>query len=258
MYCGPGNKFGWSFNMFMVLEFIKNRDYENNKKEYQVILFGWLWFLWRIEIRNICKESKMENELSEGVSVIKLTDEQAAMDITIDRIDEYDRYVGEDFIDQNETIINMRMFVGFVMGRHPHRVKKLIDILNSEFGGFWSDIQEVFGDEVEENEENKYDKALEMFYQQICDFVNLTVSTKRRFNEILFSVKASYERKLKKMKSKIRYRGVGSNYNYTFNLFPTLNIGFFIDKATNHKYFIITFGFFCFLWMFIIKKNKES
>lgn len=106
------------------------------------------------------------------------TEEQLKQPITIDRIREYHYEVGEDFLDQNETIIVENVFFGYLMGRFPKLTPFLLEVLNQR----WSSINNLT-----EHPKFSYSEKIDMdkVYIYVVEFVNKTDATKRRFNQAL-------------------------------------------------------------------------
>ncbi|MEO6305115.1 MAG: hypothetical protein ABIP51_18295 [Bacteroidia bacterium] len=104
-----------------------------------------------------------------------LTEEEASQEITLERINEYHYAVGEDFIDQNESILNGTVFAGWMLCRYPQWATEILKELNSKYFG----IQNLM--EVYEDDNGEY----ETFYKDFCELVNLTVSAKARVNKVL-------------------------------------------------------------------------
>ncbi len=107
--------------------------------------------------------------------IVVLTDEEKQENITLDRINSYHRSVGEDFVDQNESVTDYRTFCGYILHKYPIWNNEIIEILNKQYGGF-NDINTLY----QEKELTEDD-----FYSDFAEYCNLTVTTKARVNQIL-------------------------------------------------------------------------
>lgn len=133
----------------------------------------------------------MEDEILDGFTSIRkreLTDEEANTPITSDRIRSYEIEIGESFIDQHGSGLNRQAIMGFMMARHPDKATELLEMGNSQYLDL-NALDDIFMPEGWKEEE--YSKML----QDVCDFINLTVATKRRINTILICVDEHYNKK---------------------------------------------------------------
>lgn len=139
------------------------------------------------------REYKVDPETGEVIScpgsnipMLVLTEEEKALEITLARIgDEYEMFTSKDFLEYTSNyLMNPYVFAGYLIGIFPDRSLEFIEVMNSKYFeviGF----EELFG----------YDEAVGMpeYYNYVCNFANLTIKTKARFNELLLSVKHYYE-----------------------------------------------------------------
>lgn len=119
------------------------------------------------------------------IPMLALTEEEKSMKITIDRINEYHYQIGEDFLEYSQDyLLDRYVFGGYLIAKYPEKSLEIIEIMNDE-------CYEVhnFAELFPYNE----NLDLEEHYIHVCDFANLTVNTKERFNEVLISVKEHYK-----------------------------------------------------------------
>lgn len=131
------------------------------------------------------------SEFNEGSNVYgfdipkrELTTEEATRDLTLQRFQEFNRSVGEDFTDQF-PFVNVKIFGGYLMAKYPTLSADLLKIINDKYGEALS-ILHMFEEELED-EEN------EIFYTDLANFVNLTGNLKKQVNQVLIQVAESYE-----------------------------------------------------------------
>ena len=122
----------------------------------------------------------------DGLSILKieLTEEELMVPVTMERICAYHYEVGETFLDQHESIVNHNLLCGFLLAKYPNDAQEII--YSSNFGGAL-DIHEFSFYENYDTDDNQ-DGALEESLVDFCEFVNLTVHSKKRINEILITV----------------------------------------------------------------------
>lgn len=128
----------------------------------------------------------MEEETVDGhdIPLRELTEEEKLKEITPERIRNYEIDCGESFLDQHGSTFDTQIVIGFFLAKHPERAVELLEISNSKYAEVLN-IEHEFVPEYNEEEYNK-------FLQTLCDFVNLTVNTKRRLNQILIQVDEHY------------------------------------------------------------------
>jgi hypothetical protein len=117
-----------------------------------------------------------EQETIDGFDIPtrELTAEEASRDLTPDRIRDFEIDAGEAFLDQFDHLLNTQAIMGFLMARHPDKASQLLAMGNQKYATL-NDLNEIF---VPEWSEENHCKML----QDICDFINLTVNTKKRMN----------------------------------------------------------------------------
>lgn len=108
---------------------------------------------------------------------MKLTKDQESLEITEERINWYLSTVGEDFMDQNEKIVNHAVMCGYLLAMCD-KSKAAAILKNLNGNKFWSDLMEEIG--------------IDEFYKCFCKLCNLTVHLKKRVNEILISMENYY------------------------------------------------------------------
>lgn len=134
----------------------------------------------------------MEEELEElpgwtGIKKRMLTNEEKDMPLTAERIRTYEIHVGESFLDQHGSEINLLAVMGFLMALHPHKAKELLEMGNSEYGDLNS-LDDIF------LPDGWNEKDYSNMLQDVCDFINLTVETKSRLNTILICIDEHYKK----------------------------------------------------------------
>jgi hypothetical protein len=128
----------------------------------------------------------MEEETVEGhdIPLRELTEEEKSKEVTPERIRNYEIDCGESFLDQHGSTFDIQIVIGFFLARYPERAAELLEIANDEY----AEVMNIEHEFVPEYNEEEYVK----FLQTLCDFVNLTVNTKRRINQILIQFNEHY------------------------------------------------------------------
>ena len=134
------------------------------------------------------KQINMEKETVHGFSIPlrELTEQEASMDITLERFSNYHTAVGEDFADQHGSLINHLIVGGYLMAKHPELSNELLAVMNNKYGEVLS-FTEVYAEHL--NDENN-----DLFYTELAEFLNLTVAAKKRVNQILIQIAEHYKR----------------------------------------------------------------
>jgi len=95
--------------------------------------------------------------------------------LTVERFNAYHSVIEQDFmLTENDPAKTIVMFMGFAIAKHPKMSKDLLNASNNK-GFEWKFVQEVYNDQ-------------ELFYKDLCTFMNYTEATKKRFNEKLIAV----------------------------------------------------------------------
>lgn len=146
-------------------------------------------------------------EFIDGYTILKreLTEEEATRKVTAERIYDYMSQVGEDFIDQHESILNHTLMAGFLLARFPHYSKEILEIENLPFpGGSCQEFMHMFGeieagiyglkyeDWPDEYDDTKILKGEEKFYELYTELIDLTTVTKKKVNQILIQIEEHY------------------------------------------------------------------
>lgn len=138
------------------------------------------------------KESEVEKLQGYNIIARALTKEEAQMDLTIDRFNQYHKLIGEDFLDdRGGGYIPWRVFAGYLMAKEPQLFDKLLDILNDDYGEMLT-IQELFEEQFGEWSDEK-ECGYTKLYAYICEFVNKTQNTKYKINRQLIQILENYE-----------------------------------------------------------------
>ena len=124
----------------------------------------------------------MKQETIEGFTIPlrELTEEEASKSITLERFDDFHYEAGEDFIDTVSSANDERValtFLGFAMAKHPEWSKEILISLQ-ETHPYTQLVQEVYRDLTDDAEE-------ELFYSDFAEFLNLTIHSKKRVNQVL-------------------------------------------------------------------------
>ena len=131
----------------------------------------------------------MEKETIDGFDIEKreLTVEEASREVTFDRIQDFHYSAGEDFVDQFGTI-NHLILGGYLMGKHPEISTEILKECNNKYGEALG-LKQIYIDNFGEDDT----KSEELFYRDLCEFINLTTSLKKRVNQILIQVEEHYK-----------------------------------------------------------------
>ena len=113
----------------------------------------------------------------------ELTEEEAAREITLERFNDYHDDAGEDWWDQEGSMISKDFFLGYLLGRFPEKYQKVLEMVNDKY----QDAADVFGELYEE-------EICDEFYTILADFINLTVNTKKKINEVLINTYEYYNK----------------------------------------------------------------
>lgn len=134
-------------------------------------------------------------ELEENVHR-DITKEEAQLEITVERINQWMRDAGEDFEDYNSGLWHDKVFAPFCMALKLDKEwsKELLRYMNEEGGYFGvKDIyEEMWSRDLKEDEEHLYDDEKYYhwehdYYTDLCKFINQTDSTKARVNKELIN-----------------------------------------------------------------------
>ena len=131
------------------------------------------------------KKEDDEEETLDGydIPLRKLTEEEAARPITLDRFNDFHADVCEDFVDQFGNI-DIKVLSGYMMAKHPELSKEILEVCNDEYGEALG-IKHLF-------EDNGLTE--DAFYTELADFINLTVNLKKRVNQILIQIYEYYNK----------------------------------------------------------------
>jgi len=120
-----------------------------------------------------------------NIPLRELTEEEATRDITLDRFNDYMCTVGEDLVDQHESIVDYKVYGGWLLARYPEKNLEILRCINDSWPSVQSMMYEVFDAEGEDNE-------LNVFYTDFAEFLNLTGAAKERVNQILIQIDEHY------------------------------------------------------------------
>lgn len=131
----------------------------------------------------------MEQETIEGfdIPLRELTEEEASRPITLERFQDFHYEVGEDFIDQIDSVNSSRIalqFYGYSIAKHPEWSSKLIESCDVP-NPYTQLVQSVYDDFDTGNDGD-------LFYSDFAEFVNFTVDTKKRINQVLIQIEEYY------------------------------------------------------------------
>lgn len=116
-----------------------------------------------------------------------LTEEEASREINLGRFQDFHHAVGEDFIDQVGSVNTEKIayqFMGFALAKLPEWNEELLSSCNRN-NPYTQLVQEVYSD---------YDENMDcdLFYSDFAEFVNLTVHTKMKVNQVLIQIEEHY------------------------------------------------------------------
>lgn len=115
-------------------------------------------------------------------STLIINEEDLLQDITLERINNWMVEAGEDFLDYCGDINRKKFayeFMGFALARHPEWGSELIDSCNGDHI-YTQLVAQVYYDKYEHSGD-----ASDLFYQDLCDFINHTTYTKKKVNQFL-------------------------------------------------------------------------
>ncbi len=113
-----------------------------------------------------------------------LTDEEALRAITLRRFRDFHYAAGEDFVDSVGGFLNEKVFAGWLMHKYPHYAEKIINASNVD------DIFEL-KETIEQFDYNE-DEDIDMIYEEIAGFANMTKKTRERINQVLIQIEEYY------------------------------------------------------------------
>jgi hypothetical protein len=132
----------------------------------------------------------MEEETIEGFTIPfrELTEEEASRTITLERFIDFHHEVGEDFVDQIGSVNDTRIaliFAGFAMSKHPEWSTEILSQCNRD-SVYTQLIKDVYAE---------YETAYsdETFYSEFAEFLNLTIESRKRVNQVLIQVAEYYD-----------------------------------------------------------------
>jgi len=115
----------------------------------------------------------------------ELSEEEATREVTLERFQNFHRNAGEDFVDQFPHV-NVKIFGGYMMAKHPELSAKLLQILNNKHSETL-DIEHLIDEEYDDNNGDQ-------FYTELAEFINLTGNLKKMVNQVLIQVDEYYEK----------------------------------------------------------------
>lgn len=127
-------------------------------------------------------DSCIENVHGHTIPRRLLTESESTRKVTLDRFDNYHHAVGEDFVDQHEVFFNERFVAGYILCKYPDWNKELIDAINQKYSSVGT-ILEVYKEKIEDDE-----TSINTFYSDLSEFINLTVQTKEKVNQVLIQL----------------------------------------------------------------------
>ena len=134
----------------------------------------------------------MSQETIDGFNIPKreLTQEEATREITFERIQDFHRDAGEDYLDICSLDIQAeKIFLGFLLAKRPDLAKEILSVANGN--GDYSYIDSEFYELFEETPGNYLGDA---FYKLFAEFANLTGGLKKRINQVLIQVHEHYNK----------------------------------------------------------------
>lgn len=132
-------------------------------------------------------EDEIENVPGLTIPKVELTDEEAALPITMERLNAYHNEIEDDFLDASGDIIYVKTYAGYLMHKYPEKALQILNIINNYKCLCASDLIEIY-------ELKDFEGENDLFYADYIEFINLTINSKRRMNEILISVERYYAR----------------------------------------------------------------
>jgi hypothetical protein len=131
-----------------------------------------------------------EQETIEGFNIPlrELTLEESLRPITLARFNDFHYEVGEDFIDQIGSVNTARIafiFAGFAIAKHPDWSIDLLDQCNRS-SVYIQLIKDVYAENTSDSDQD------DTFYSEFAEFLNLTIETKKRVNQVLIQVEEYY------------------------------------------------------------------
>lgn len=133
------------------------------------------------------REYTLDNRNIGGFNIkeIKITKEEAQLDVTYRRIEELMHLLGSNifeyggfFAQEGELV-----FAGFVANKRPEFFKDIMKEVNQDYYSAYG-LMDVLGDE----------SGHYLFYDDFADFVNKTNATKARFNKFALSTLYYYDK----------------------------------------------------------------
>lgn len=133
----------------------------------------------------------MEEEIEtiEGfdIPLRELTEEESLREITLERFQKFHHEAGEDFVDQVLSVNTDKIacqFMGFALAKHPGWNEELLSSCNKK-NPYTQLVQDVYND---------HDESMDgdLFYSDFAEFINLTVYTKKRVNQVLIQIEEHY------------------------------------------------------------------
>ncbi len=119
----------------------------------------------------------------------KITPKDLIQDITLERLSQFMRNIGEDFVDQNESLLSSLNFSIFVKVKRPDISDNLNDYLLEKLKNYnYYTVQDIQHFYEEHFEEKDGIEAWEVFYTDYAEFANTTNDYRARVNGVLLEV----------------------------------------------------------------------
>ena len=134
------------------------------------------------------EEKEIETLDGFNIPLRELTEEEATRDITFDRFQEYHYSVGEDFVDQHESIVDYKVLGGWLLAKYPEHKVEICRVINDDLMPITQDFLHLYTEIFE----GEYYETEYKFYTDFAEFLNLTGAAKKRVNQILIQVDEYY------------------------------------------------------------------
>lgn len=125
----------------------------------------------------------------------ELTNEEASRAVTVDRIQKYYYAAGESFIDTHESIIDAKLFAGWLACENKQLALQIWKCSNEggKYGPCLNSLMNIMEEKYGHWDGDNDTTGWYKFYQAFSNFVNTTVITKKRVNQVLIQICEYYK-----------------------------------------------------------------
>lgn len=116
------------------------------------------------------------------IPIREMSEEEYLTPITLERFNDFHHEVGEDFCDQVGYLIDPKVYGGFLLHKYPNKNTEILEALVDKDMISYQNVYDFSSVDWED-----------VFYSDLSEFLNLTILTKARVNQVLIQIAEHYE-----------------------------------------------------------------